>query len=389
MLARRDRSGRRRHGRTPRGLYDRGVDPVFPALEGACVARIVPALFGQVDDDWIPQTARAADAVVLLVLDGLGWSAVQDHAPSMPRLTAMEGGPITTVAPSTTATALTSIATGLAPAQHGIVGYRMLVGDEVLNVLRWSSSNRGRLPEPNDVQRYAPFLGREVPVVTRTEFRDTGFTRAHLRGTRLAGWHTTVGLIEQCVRAVAAGEKFVYAYYPGIDAIAHEFGLQDGVFANELAFADRLVGELVDALPASATLLVTSDHGQIHLEAESWIDIPELGALATTMAGDGRFRYLYAPPGGGRELLAAARELVSDRAWVWSRAELLELGILGNDATGTVPGRIGNVVLAAREAVAFVDPALPNERNLRSGHGSLTPDEMYVPLLAASGTRPR
>ncbi|HTK17810.1 MAG TPA: alkaline phosphatase family protein [Acidimicrobiia bacterium] len=365
------------------------MDPVLPALEGACVARIVPALFGQVDDEWIPPTARSADAVVLLVLDGLGWSAVQDHAPSMPRLTAMDGGPITTVAPSTTATALTSIATGLAPAQHGIVGYRMLVGDEVLNVLRWSSSNRGRLPEPNDVQRYAPFLGREVPVVTRTEFRDTGFTRAHLRGTRLAGWHTTVGLIEQCVRAVEAGEKFVYAYYPGIDAIAHEFGLLDGVFANELAFADRLVGELVDALPASATVLVTSDHGQIHLDAASWIDIPELGALATTMAGDGRFRYLYAPAGGGRDLLAAARELVSDRAWVWSRAELLEMGVLGNDATGNVPGRIGNVVLAAREPVAFVDPALPNERNLKSGHGSLTPDEMYVPLLAAAGTRAR
>ena len=86
-------------------------------------------------------------------------------------------------------------------------------------------------------------------MITRTEFRDTGFTRAHLRGTRLAGWHTTVGLIEQCVRAVEAGEPFVYAYYPGIDAIAHEFGLRDGVFARELAFADRFVGELVDALP--------------------------------------------------------------------------------------------------------------------------------------------
>jgi predicted AlkP superfamily pyrophosphatase or phosphodiesterase len=365
------------------------VDPVLPALRGASVAGIVPALFGQVDDAWIPELARTAESVVLLVLDGLGWSAVQDHARSMPRLTAMDGGPITTVAPSTTATALTSIATGLAPAQHGIVGYRMLVGDEVLNVLRWSASNRGRLPEPNDVQRYAPFLGREVPVVTRTEFRDTGFTRAHLRGTRLAGWHTTVGLIEQCVRAVEAGERFVYAYYPGIDAIAHEFGLLDGVFANELVFADRLVGELIDALPSSATLLVTSDHGQIHLDADSWIDIPELGALATTMAGDGRFRYLYAAPGGGRDLLAAARELVSDRAWVWSRAELLEMGVFGDDATGNVPGRIGNVVLAAREPVAFVDPALPNERNLKSGHGSLTPDEMYVPLLAARGTRSR
>ena len=58
------------------------------------------------------------------------------------------------------------------------------------------------------------------------------------------------------------------------------------------------------------------------------------------------------------------------------------MGVLGADATGNVAGRIGNVVLAAREPVAFVDPALPNERNLRSGHGSLTPDEMYVPLLA-------
>lgn len=386
MLARRGRTGRRRHRPWGGSPYALCVDPVFPALGGASVAGIVPALFGRVDDTWIPEPALAAQSVVLLVLDGLGWSAVQDHASEMPRLTAMEGAAITTVAPSTTATALTSIATGLAPAQHGIVGYRMLVGDEVLNVLRWTASNRGRAPEPNDVQRYAPFLGREVPVVTRTEFRDTGFTRAHLRGSRLAGWHTTVGLVEQCVRAVDAGEPFVYAYYPGIDAIAHEFGLRNGVFARELAFADRLVGELVDALPSKAAVLVTSDHGQVHLEPESWIDVPELGELTMAMAGDGRFRYLYARPGGGRELLARAREVVSDRAWVWSRAELLEMGVLGSDAAGTVPGRVGNVVLAAREPVAFVDPALPNERTLKSGHGSLTPDEMYVPLLAAPGT---
>lgn len=387
MLARRDHAPGRRLGLPVPNPYARGVDPVLPALDGASVAGIVPALFGRVDDAWIPETARGAEAVVLLVLDGLGWSAVQDHALEMPRLSGMDGAAITTVAPSTTATALTSIATGLAPAQHGILGYRMLVGDDVLNVLRWSASNRGRLPEPNDVQRYAPFLGREVPVITRTEFRETGFTRAHLRGARFAGWHTTVGLIEQCVRAVEAGEPFVYAYYPGIDSIAHEFGLRDGVFARELAFVDRFVGELVDALPASAAVLVTSDHGQVHLEAESWIDVPELGELTTAMAGDGRFRYLYARPGAARELLALARELVSDRAWVWSRAELLELGILGDGATGTVAGRIGNVVLAAREPVAFVDPALPKERTLRSGHGSLTPDEMYVPLLAARGTR--
>ena len=34
----------------------------------------------------------------------------------------MTGGPITSVVPSTTATALTSITTGLSPGEHGVVG---------------------------------------------------------------------------------------------------------------------------------------------------------------------------------------------------------------------------------------------------------------------------
>jgi len=360
---------------------------VLPEFAGASVAGIVPAMFGRVDNGWIPEPARAASSVVLLVLDGLGWSAIQDHARELACVSQLEGGAITTVVPSTTATALTSISTGLPPALHGIVGYRMLVDNDVLNVLRWTVPNRGRPPDPFAVQRHPPFLDREIPVVTRSEFRDTGFTQAHLRGTRLAGWHTVAGLIEQCVRAVDAGERFVYAYYPGVDTIAHEYGLHDGAFARELGFVDRLVAELIDSLPERAALLVTSDHGQVHLEAESWVEIPDLLALTTAVAGDGRFRYLYAHGQSRKELLGRAREQLSDRAWVWSRAEVLEMGMFGQGATGTVPGRIGSVVLAAREPVAFVDPALPNERTLRSGHGSLTPDEMYVPLLGARGAR--
>ncbi len=126
----------------------------------------------------------------------------------MPTLRGMIGGPITTVVPSTTSTALTSITTGLAPAQHGIVGYRMLVGREVLNVLRWSTADGRRIPDPFDIQRHTAFMGRDVPAVTRAEFRTTGFTRAHLRGARFLGWHTTATLVELCVRCVEAGDRF-------------------------------------------------------------------------------------------------------------------------------------------------------------------------------------
>ena len=87
-------------------------------------------------------------------------------------------------------------------------------------------------------------------MVTKSEFRNSGFTNAHLRGARFTGWTSTAVLVEHCARLVAAGERFVYAYYPGVDNVAHEFGLHDGYYERELEFADRLVADLLAVLPA-------------------------------------------------------------------------------------------------------------------------------------------
>lgn len=361
------------------------ADAVRPALGGASVAGVMPALLGTKGRDWLPEPARTADSVVLFVLDGLGWNAIQEHAALVPTLASMEGGPITTVVPATTSTALTSLATGLAPAQHGIIGYRMLVDGSVLNVLRWSVP-QGSAPDPFIVQRHTSFLGRELPVITKSEFRTTGFTRAHLRGGKFIGWHTPAALVEHAARCNAAGAPVVYSYYPGVDSVAHEFGLHDRAYRRELGAADRIVADLLSVLPVSTALVVTSDHGQVHCERDDWVELDPIHSLVDVMAGDGRFRALYAKKGQQKELAGAARELVGDRAWVWTRAELLADEILGAGATGTIPGRIGDVTLASRGTAAFVDPELPNEVGLRSAHGSLTADEMLVPLLAARGT---
>ena len=341
MLARREGSRgagtvRRRHGPWGAGPYARGVDPVLPAFDGACVAGIVPALFGRVDDSWIPEIARAADAVVLLVLDGLGWSAVQDHAPSMPALTAMEGdvdhdgGALD----HRDRTHVDRNRLGARATRHRrLPDARRRRGAQRLALV---GSNRGRVPEPYDVQRYAPFLGREVPVVTRTEFRDTGFTQAHLREP-VRGWHTTVGLIEHCVRPSSRGEVRLRVLP------RHRRGRPRVRIARRRVFAasslsPTAVGELLDVLPAERALLVTSDHGQIHLERESWIEIPSCGALITAMAGDGRFRYLYAAQGGGAELLAAARELARDPRGAGRARELLDVGCSAPTPPARVPG---------------------------------------------------
>jgi hypothetical protein len=296
----------------------------------------------------------------------------------------MDGRPITTVAPATTAAALTSLATGTAPSEHGLIGYRIRVDGNVLNALSWQTDAR-RPPDPGLVQRREPFRGRDVPVVTKAQFRNTGFTEAHLRGARFVGWHTVSEIIEHCRRLATAGEPFVYAYYPGVDEVAHAHGLQDGFYRAELAFADRLVAALLDALPASAALVVTADHGQVHVGPDGWLALGPFEELVDACSGDGRFRALHAKRGAAAELLAAARDEHGAHAWVRSREELLADGWLGPPPGPSVLRRIGDVVIAPFEAVAVVDPALPREAGLVSAHASLTEAEMLVPLLAGRG----
>ena len=148
-----------------------------------------------------------ARAVVLLVLDGFGWRAIDAGRAGLPVLGSLEGGPITTVVPSTTAAALTSIATGLTPARHGMVGYRMLVGGQVLDVLRWKVP-RGRAPDPalRDAGRPGASAAANVPTVVRAEFDRSGFTESHMRGVRFVGWRTTATLVTHVARLVDAGE---------------------------------------------------------------------------------------------------------------------------------------------------------------------------------------
>ena len=360
---------------------------VLPAYDGACISNIVPALLEPTNPwpDWIPAAAADADQIVLLVLDGLGWHQLTDRPHLAPTLSNMVGGPITSVAPSTTATALTSISTGVAPGLHGVMGYRMAVGRDVLNVLRWSANGRdarSAIP-PESVQVLDVFEGQRPPVITRAEFRESGFTRAHLDRTRLVGWRVASTLVAEISIALDRNEPFVYAYYDGIDKIAHEFGL--GIhYDTEVAFVDRLVADVLAVLPPGAVLVVTSDHGQVDVGDDLVIPDPSVLSHVDLQSGEGRFRWLHARPGRARALFDDASSQHSDRSWVVTREQVIDECWFGATVTDEARSRLGDVALVARDAMAFVDPADGGAFPLRARHGSLTADEMFVPLLVGT-----
>jgi predicted AlkP superfamily pyrophosphatase or phosphodiesterase len=360
--------------------------PVLPAYGGACIDGIVGALlerkFGT--PAWMPAAVAEARQVVLLTLDGLGWEQLNDRRRLVPTLCSMTGGSITTVAPSTTATALTSLTTGEPPARHGIVGYRVRVGgNDVLNVLRWRvpSGDARQLVPPSEFQAIEPFEGTRPPVITRAEFAETGFTGAHLAGVRLYGWRMSSTIVTRVRRLLADGEPFVYAYYDGIDKVAHEYGIGDA-YDDEVAATDRLVGDLIGILPPGACLVVTSDHGQVDVGDNIVALSPAVLDFTALLSGEGRFRWLHARPGLEGRVLEAARELYGGQAWVREREEAVSEGWFGGQLSSDARTRLGDVVLAPFEPVAFLDPGDVGQVKLRSRHGSLTSAEMLVPLLA-------
>lgn len=361
---------------------------VLPDYGGACVCNVATALLDDPDHlpSWFPSAAVGADQVVMLVVDGLGWNQLQERLSIATTMAAMEGVAITTVAPTTTATGLTSLATSAPPGEHGVVGYRIAVGRDILNVLRWTTS-RGDARDsidPRSIGLLEPFGSQRPPVVNRAEVEFSGFTEAHLRGTRHVGYRMPSTLNAEVVRLLRSGEPFIYAYYDGIDKVAHEYGLGDH-YAAELQAIDMMIAALIAALPPKATLVVTADHGQVEVGDNMVRLHPEVQSCVDFQSGEGRFRWLHAYPGSAVELLDAAGRHHGDVAWVLSREQVVSDGWFGPKVVPEALVRLGDVAVVAREPVAFEDPADTGPFQLISRHGSMTADEVLVPLLVARG----
>lgn len=391
---------RRGHPGIPRGLAalelvgENGAmsrpEPILPDYAGANLCGVVPGCLlrpAGSRPSWFPVPLQHADAVVLLLVDGLGLEQLTQRPHVAPVLSTFETRAITSVVPSTTASALASLSTGVSPAEHGIIGYRMSMGDHVMNTLRWGSS-RGdlrRVHLPSQIQPVPPFAGTAVPVVSRADLEGSAFTEAHLRGTRPRGWRVPSGIVAETVNLVQAGEKFVYAYYDGLDKTAHERGF--GVhYDSELAFIDWMVGALMDSLPEGTTVAVTADHGQVDVGA-AIVQLPaELLEDVHHQSGEGRFRWLHARRGRASDVLARAEELFSDRAWVVGRERIVDERWFGPSFGGAISDpvlrRFGDVALIPFADISFDDPLDSGPISLVCRHGSLTSAEMLVPLAA-------
>lgn len=341
---------------------------------------------GHADPLRLPDAAR----YVLLLVDGLGLELLEDAADLAPHLAALLPGAseLTSTVPSTTATAITSIGTGLPPGQHGMAGYtfRHPFGPGLLNALVGEPGLSGFDVQPRlTLHERLAKDGVQVATVLPAKFAGSGLTAAALRGGRFVGVTDEADVerrVDQVVTAALSGDAaFVYCYERALDHAGHGHGWRSAEWRRALAAADAFAARLRHALPDDVRLLITADHGMVDVPPDDRVvaeDHPELLARVTLLGGEARFRHLYTPQPDA--VAAAWRDRLGERAWVATRAEAEAAGWFGDLAPG-LASRFGDVCVAARGTTALLSRTFPKEMGLVGMHGSLTPAEMRVPLL--------
>jgi hypothetical protein len=366
---------------------------VTPAYGHHSLADLVPAVasalgvpgFASVPGLRLPD----GSSYVVFLIDGLGSELLRRYSHAAPFLSSLVELPATAGVPSTTATSLASFGTGLLPGQHGLVGYtaRIPGTDRLLNHLQWDKSI-----DPLDWQPHETVFGRlaatgvQVTAINKREFSGSGLTMAAHRGASYVGADKVGERIAAVLDASGRSPSFTYVYDSDLDWTGHKYGVASTAWLQQLAMIDAAAEHLREELPSATRLVVVADHGMIDSPRESRIDIaahPDLRAGLALVGGEARFRHLYCRPGAVDDVAAAWRSILGDRAEVLTRDELGVAGWLG-PLDAQVTDRVGDVVVACRDDHAVMSSAdFPYEDTLIGLHGSLTPDEMNIPILVA------
>lgn len=350
----------------------------------------------------------ASQRVCVVLADGLGRNLLKQKAAHTPFLRSIANAGqgavpawLDAAFPSTTASSLASLGTGRTPGEHGMVGYDVLdpAQDKVVNLL-------GSWDPGIDPLRWQPFptvferMAAEADVVTVSlpQFGSSPMTRAALRGSRFVGGSSLHARTALAGQEMAAGTpSLMYFYVNELDKAGHRYGCQSERWEHQLEEIDSTVKRLSAALPAGTTILLTGDHGMLDVPESQRIDYsadPSLIAGVRHTAGEPRMVHLYLEPDAGERhleaLLGAWRSRFGDRIWAFTRGQALEAGLFGALRAEVSP-RIGDVMIAARDALALYDVrrVRPTALEVVGQHGSLTKAEREVPLLCFQAGGPK
>ncbi|HVN56152.1 MAG TPA: alkaline phosphatase family protein [Anaerolineaceae bacterium] len=352
--------------------------------------------------------------VILFLLDGLGFDlfcrCLDDDSGLIWNRLLPDAifSPLTSVVPSTTASALTTLWTGKAPGAHGIVGYELWLKEfgVVANMIQQGVMAYGADPDGLKRAGFRPeaFLGlptlgahlqqagvRSKAYISHSLAR-SGLSAMHFPGVEVFGYRGTADLILSLAQHLEAGgaePELDYVYWETLDTLSHLYGPWDPRVRVELevfsgVFANELLPKLQRRGSGGTLVLVTADHGLIHTPRNTDLELrnhPDLARMLHLLpSGEHRFAYLFIRPGREAEVANLVERKWPGKFCLVSAEKALAAGLFGPGNSPISGERTGDQILIARgDAYLWWSP---KENPMLGRHGGLSREEMLVPFFA-------
>ena len=332
----------------------------------------------------------AENREVLILIDGMGQDAVNKYADQFPIFDELKQvKKLYTNFPSTTATSLSTLGTGVLPGVHGMLGYTVRVprsDNRLLNALKWDERVDPVMWQkvPTLFER-AVLAGVSVTHVAAKRYEGSGFTQAALRGAKYVGANG----VDEMATAVSAALKpqpsFVYTYLNTLDSAGHSDGVGSDKWLTALQQVSEFITKVKQLAPAGTRIWVTSDHGMVNSTEQVILGQDnKLLENVTLIGGEPRARHIYIKEGAASETIAQWQEFFGNKAKVLSKESAIKDGLFGPVVTEDSHDRLGDLIAIANNDLILVDPARVREESSMVGHhGGVTDIEVEIPLLLA------
>lgn len=342
----------------------------------------------------------AHEHYVFVLVDGVGTQLLKDLNPGG-FLSAHTVWTLQPVFPSTTAAAITSLATGQYPARHGATGWWIYLPEiagiwETLPfwqrwtrkpLSEWKLRVEDLLPEP----RLLPRFKRRTLTVKPADIAHSAYSTFFTAGTPCSGYDTYDTAADLIVKHAyeSPAPSYTYCYMPKVDSNCHDHGVESPEAKTALHEADAALAKLHERLRGHARLIVTADHGHVTIPEVRRCFIRHDEALAKRLivppSGEPQVPMFHVKSNEHDAFEKEFRERFGEYFALITRKDAEDLRLFGPEPLSERSRlRIGDFLAIPPEPTMLVYvPEDGKTHILTGGHAGLTPSEMHVPLVLA------
>ncbi len=342
--------------------------------------------------------------VILIVVDGMGYEFLKRQRPNL--ITNNIERRLTSVFPTTTASAISSFLTGEAPLQHAMTGWYMYFKELGVCGMPLPFCSRydykdfeacGIAPSSIlDFQNIFNDLNLPYVIISPEKTIHSSYSNHSFGEKNKVGYTDARHFFEVLSKEIQRETKekvlnnnckMIYAYYPYLDETAHMKGLNSVESIKVFEDFSNSLETMISSQSQKNLYIITADHGLVDIKENNkryLKDYPQLSdCLILPLCGEARVPYCYVRPGKTIQFKNVIQEEFGDICRLMPLEEAVSLNLYGlGSVNPKFYDRVGDFILHFKEEYILIDHVL-NEKSFSfiGYHGGLSKEELYVPLV--------